>query len=339
MIYAGRYIDVLSLWGEYIDIPPSIEHPLPTYLPKTVCPNPKHDTHKHHFQVNTKQGLVHCFARCGIQGTYEHAIQVITGCDPKEARRLILKHSRSAKPGDIQSAGTAGVRKTITHEDDVALDERRLSGGAYSFLPKEARAWLDGRGIDTSSRGKWRIGWDEETDRIVIPAYDDRGVFRFLIRRRIDDNEFQKYLYTAGAIKTGILFGAHALDRGMLRSRGLALVEGSVDTIRLHQLEQRHATGILGSGLSNKQVRLIAKLDPKRIYLFFDRDAAGIDNIFDCQAKLRRFPLFVCRYRNGKTDPAELTSSEADEAFERALPMALFLRKARNAGLTRKVMA
>lgn len=337
MIYHGRHIDVLSLWGQYIDIPPGIESPLPTYLPKVKCPNPKHDTHKAHFQVNTKKPLVHCFAKCGIQGTYEHAIMVITGCTEKEARRAIIEHSRVPTSKDITSAGTVGVRKSVAYDDILAVEQRKLEGGMYHYLPKEARAWLDKRGVDQSTRGKWRIGYDEDIERIVYPAYDERNIFRFLIKRRIDGAERLKYLYTEGAIKTSLLYGACMLDREQLSSTGLALCEGSVDTWLLHQNGVRIATAILGTGLSTKQVRLIDKLDPKRIFLFFDRDAAGIDNILDCQVKLKRWPLFVCRYRNGKTDPGEMRGNEALTSLDRALPMALFLRKARNAGLTRKV--
>jgi hypothetical protein len=337
MIYAGRHIDVLSLWGEYIDIPAGVDHPLPSYLPKTVCPNPKHDTFKHHFQVNTKKPLVHCFARCGISGSYEHALQVITGCDEKEARRLILKHSRMARSSDLKSLGTPGVRKTVAHEDALARDSRALTSGEFTYLPREARKWLDTRGIDAGSRGKWQIGWDEDVERIVIPAFDDRRTFRFVIRRRIDGIERQKYLYTDGAIKTSLLFGACYADRASVDSHGLVLCEGPLDVVRLHQVGIKTAVAILGTGISAKQVKLIDKLDPKRVYLFFDRDSAGIDNILDCHAKLRKLPLSVCRYKSGKSDPGEMTKESAEQAIERALPISIFIRKARNAGLTRSV--
>lgn len=337
MIYHGRHIDVLSLWGEYIDIPASVDHPLPSYLPKMVCPNPKHDTFKHHFQVNTRKPLVHCFARCGISGSYEHALQTITGCDEKEAKRLILKHSRTATSGDLKSLGTSGVRKTVTHEDAVARDERALDGGSFTYLPREARNWLDSKGITAPSRGKWQLGWDEEAERIVIPAFDDRRTFRFLIRRRIDGIERQKYLYTDGAIKTSVLFGVCYAERESLESHGIVLCEGPLDVVRLHQVGIRNAAAILGTGISARQVKLIDKLSPKRVYLFFDRDSAGIDNILDCHAKLRKLPLLVCRYRSGKSDPGETTKEEAEQAIERALPISMFIRKARNAGLTRSV--
>jgi len=331
MIYDGRYIDVLALWGEFVDLPDHIEDPLPTYLPKVRCPNPDHDTHKAHFQINTKQPLVHCFANCGISGTYEHAISVIKGCSERDARRTILRASRVPLAGDIATAGGVGKRKTVAVDSEMEKDRRALEGGRFTFLPKPARHFLDYRGIDGSSRGKWQIGFDEDTDRLVIPAYDDRNVFRFLIRQRIDGISRAKYLYTPGGIKTGILFGACYLDRETVRSRGLILCEGPLDAIRLHQLGFANAVAILGTGISSSQVRLIDKIHPKRIYLMFDKDEAGVHNIELAKTRIRKVPLFVCRYPKGKSDPGEMTNHEVERSIDRALTTFEFSRKSRSA--------
>src|SRR3569833_1282350 len=100
MLFQGRNLDVLALWnGLGVDIPDIPSDNLPMYLPKVVCPNPAHDTFKRHFQVNTRKPFVHCFAKCGISGTYEHAVATILGLrndkgelDERAARRAILKY-------------------------------------------------------------------------------------------------------------------------------------------------------------------------------------------------------------------------------------------------------
>jgi DNA primase len=346
LIYAGRNLDVLSLWGELIDLPSNIGEPLPTFLPKVKCPNPAHETHKAHFQVNTKKSMVHCFARCGISGSYEHAVATILGLvdgkgrpDEKAARRVILKHTRKALGGQGISAFThGGTRKSIGAEDEVAKDERALKGGQFQFLPKHVRAYLDERGIDAPSRGKWQLGFDEEEERLVIPAFDERGTFRFLIKRKISGGGSLKYLYTRGTTKTSILFGACYLDRDRVRSHGLVLCEGSLDVIRLHQLGITNAVAILGTGLSKKQVRLIDKFGPKKIYLLFDKDSAGVDNVVSAKEQINKCPLFVCRYPKGKDDPAELTSQEVERSLERALPISTFFRKARQRTSTKELV-
>jgi hypothetical protein len=372
VIYQGRSVNVVALWGEYVQLPANLGEPLPTFLPKVQCPNPDHDTHKHHFQINSRKPFVHCFGACGISGTYEHALCIVLGIyvelgvteemvrlaktdrRPKEpahivtarervgaahrrARRVILKASRVPVKGEVQSAfaGT-GTRKTIHHDDEVAKDQRALDGGNYTFLPKEARAYLDKRGVTGASRGKWRIGWDEETDRLVIPVYDDRAVFRFLIRQRIDGRSAAKYLYTDGSVRTSLLFGLDSLDREAAREK-LILCEGPLDAIRLHQLGFSNAVAVLGSGLSKRQVRLIDKIGPKRVYLFFDRDAAGFTYIENAKTSIHKRPLYVCRYRNGKSDPGEMTREEVERSIERAVPIHQFFRMARSVKTTRRV--
>ena len=329
MIYNGRQLDVLGLWGQYVTFP-YIESPLPTFLPKVVCPNPEHRTHKRHFQINTKQPLVHCFARCGIQGTYEHAISTILGVDEREARRLILRHTTVASPGtDREIQYRVGTRKHVEAGAAVEQDRQTLEGGGYAYLGKQAIAYLDGRGIDQPSRGKWRLGFSEDENRIIIPAYDENGTFRFLIKRAIEGDGYLKYLYTDGAIKTSLLFGACMLDRERVRSQGLVLCEGSLDVIRLHQVGVTNAVGILGTGLSKRQARIVDKISPKRIYLFFDRDPSGVSNIYSVKERLPHYPLFVVRYPAGLNDPADFTGKEAERALEKALPISLFIRKAR----------
>ena len=337
MIYRGRYVDVLALWGELVDLPSDVGDPLPMYLPKVRCPNPDHDTHKQHFQINAKKPFVHCFAKCGISGTYEHAIATILGVTEKQARQHILKFSRVAVPGEVSAYTGLGTRKTISSDDAIAKDQRALDGGSFTFLPKSARGFLDDRGVDGPSRGKWQIGWDEDAERLVIPVYDERRIFRFLIRQRIDGISRAKYLYTDGSIRTNVLFGACYLDAERVQSTGLILCEGPLDAIRLHQLGFANAVAVLGSGISKKQSRLIEKIGPKRVYLFFDRDAAGVGYIEDAKESIHKRPLFVCRYRNGKTDPAEMTREEVARSIDRAVPVHEFYRKARSLRLTRKV--
>lgn len=328
MIWEGRYIDVLSLWGEFVDLPDNIEDPLSTFLPKVACPNPEHDTFKKHFQINTRKPLVHCFADCGISGTYQHAISLITGGSERDARRTILRASRIPLAGEIASSGGVGKRKTVSSDSEIEKDRRALAGGRFSYLPSAARDFLDYRGIDGPTRGKWQIGFDEDTERLVIPVFDERNIFRFLIRQRIDGISRAKYLYTPGGIKTGILFGACYLDRQAVRSSGLILCEGPLDTIRLQQMGFQ-AVAILGTGVSNHQVRLIDKFHPKRTFLMFDKDEAGVHNVMVAKQRIRKTPLFVCRYPSGKSDPAEMTTSETERSLERALTIHDFSRRAK----------
>lgn len=337
MRFKGREIDPLSLWETYCDFPPNMQAD-GQYLIKVKCPNPNHDTDKRHFQVNVQDGLVHCFAYCGISGTFEHAISVIHGLYDKfkveeaadkndekrrkqrawrEASKIILKHHRSGTVTPIRAKkrNSSGATSSVS---PGALEYE-------SFIPPFGLEYLDNRKISEKSIAAWNLGWLPEEQRIAIPALDERGVVRFLIKRGVKPSQQPKYLYTEGYPKTHLLFGAGQIDLGMVQSHGLVIVEGSIDAIRLHQHGLKNTVAILGTGVSEHQRQIISRIKPRKIFLLFDKDSAGIHNIEIASQRLRKYPMFVCRYPAGKSDPAELTKREAYRVIDRSIPVFRFL--------------
>ncbi len=310
MNYLGRQIDPVAVWSEYVQFPSTMDASEKGFLPLVVCPNPEHDTNKRHFQINADQPLVHCFAHCGISGTYEHAIALIEGITKRQARKIILKHSRVGKV----SVRKKGVKAEITKE---ALEYER-------YLPHVALEYMTGRGFSYETISRWELGWNAEEQRIVIPACDSRGRVKFLIRRAVKPKVEPRYLYTEGADKNSILFGLDKIDQGMIRSEGIVLVEGSLDTMMCHQHGVRNSVGLLTSKMSEFQARQIMNLRPKRIYTMFDADVAGIEATISTHYRLPRLAVSVCRYPKGKTDPATLTKEEMERAIRKAISFGEF---------------
>lgn len=275
---------------------------------------------KKHFQINQRDGLVHCFAHCGISGTFSHAIEMIEGCNAKQAQRIVLRHAtvgvRTRRNNSRHRAKTADTRT------DAIIPDLSFS----SYIPSAGLEYLSGRGINGASIAAWELGWDDRELRIVIPAKDERSQLRFLIRRAVKKNDNPKYLYSEGYPKTSLLFGACQTDQGMIRSKGLILVEGSLDVIRLHQNGFKNTCAILGTGISKQQVQIISNMRPKRIWLMFDKDTAGVRNIEICKTKLYKYPLFVCKYPRGKGDPAEMTREEIIRSVDRAVSVHRFFQ-------------
>jgi DNA primase len=336
MKFQGRELNALQLWSKYVDFPENIPSGS-VFLPLVKCPNPEHDTLKRHFQISVDPNdpYVHCFAFCGISGSYEHAICVIEGLYEKfgverapnlrerrrrrdrarrQARKIILRETRGKGKFKPQRKRTA----------KPSVDARSLEYA--TFIPQKGLEFLESRGISSESIAQWQIGWDSDDLRIVIPALDERGVLRFLIKRTVKNRRL-KYLYTEGIPKTSLLFGACAVDMDVVRSRGLILTEGSLDVIRLHQHGFNNAVAILGTGISERQVKILAGLRPKRIFLMFDRDVSGVKNIQIAARELKKYSLLVCRYPKGKSDPAELTRREAEKSIERAVPAITWLNQ------------
>jgi DNA primase len=320
MIYRGRAIDPVALWSNYVDFPPNMDES-GSFLPLVQCPNPEHATLKKHFQINVEQPLVHCFAGCGISGTYENAIMMIEGCKREQARKTILRFSRIGH--GVGGRATAPRRAEGAHAiatvPDLAL---------YSFLPSTALDYLAGRGISGSSISKWELGWNSESLRITIPAYDLRGRLRFVIERAVKPKQLPRYLYPEHADKKNLLFGACHLDRERVSSWGVIVVEGSFDAIRLDQHGIGPVVAILGSVISGKQTEILASLRPKRVFTMFDMDAAGVTATFHLRSVLRSSPVFVCRYPRGFHDPAELPRREAERVVDKAVPFSSFQARA-----------
>jgi DNA primase len=82
----------------------------------------------------------------------------------------------------------------------------------------------------------------------------------------------------------------------------------------------------LGTGISEKQVKIIARLDPPKVYLFFDKDTAGVRNIEIAVPMLRKYPLYVVRYPRGMSDPAEV-GEKVHRQIDRAVPALRFVRE------------
>jgi DNA primase len=291
-----------------------------TFLPLVTCPNPNHDTNKRHFQINIRDGLVHCFAGCGISGTFEHAISTIEGITNRQSRKQILKHSR------IGSAPIPRKRGKRTANPLPALDLQD-----FTFLPQAGVEYLEKRGITDASVANWQMRWDMDELRIVIPVFDARSRLRLFVKRGIKAKQIPKYLYKPdGVERNSVLFGLDKIDLGMIRSEGVVLVEGSFDTIRNHQHDLRNTLGLLGSKLSFEQAQLISNLRPKRVITMFDADVSGIEATISVRKRIKRIPIVVCRYPKGKTDPAELSHKEAVRVVSRAVPYVQFENRVRD---------
>lgn len=344
MRYRHREIDPVALWERYVEFPGGFKPDSgDTFSGLMQCPNPDHDTMKRHFQINLKQPTVHCFAQCGISGHFEHAIALIEGLyekfnvqqagDERERKRREYRARHAAQKIILKSAeGTA----RISRKAHAQKKRQRDTGPATpvssdllryeSFLPPVALEYLESRKISSASVSKWQIGWDADELRVVIPAFDADGHLKFLVKRATRPNDQPKYLYTEGFPKNSLLFGLDKIDRGVIKRDGLIVVEGSIDTIRFHQHGLANTVGILGTGISEQQCRLLARLNPPKVILFFDKDTAGIRNIEIAAARLKKYPMFVGRYPREKFDPSELTRREALRQVARVVPLSMFMK-------------
>jgi DNA primase len=122
-------------------------------------------------------------------------------------------------------------------------------------------------------------GIDYFNGRLLFPLSDARGrILGFQARKLRDDDPLRaKYVNSPeGELfrKGDLLYGLHAARAAIARQERAIVVEGNTDVLALRQADVEPVVASMGTALTERQLRELARLT-KRIVLCFDGDAAG----------------------------------------------------------------
>lgn len=249
---------------------------------------PFHPDNKESFSINSETGLFKCFA-CDAKGNLYHFIMRHYGLEFKEARQFIF--ARSGLDDNVNVDDLIFLYN-INHllespEDETApviptfkpADITRMYQGPdpYDYLKNRGYADFTIRRFECGFTKEWRaISYETKTltneERITVPGHDEYGTIIGFIGRTPIGQE-PKYRYTYHYPKSHTLFNLHRAKK-FSGDMGLILVEGWLDAMKLDDFGHSNVAAILGSELSDAQVKLIAKYTDK-IYTMFDNDSAG----------------------------------------------------------------
>ncbi|MDQ6604956.1 MAG: DNA primase, partial [Actinomycetota bacterium] len=188
--------------------------------------------------------------------------------------------------------------------------------------------------VGLAQRSKDRPGsiYDRFRRRIMFPSVDARGNVRgFGARAMSEDSRGPKYLNTSdGELyhKREQLFGIDLARAAAARAGRMILVEGYTDVLALHQAGFRNAVGIMGTSLTEEQVRELERV-VKVLELCLDADRAGQEAMMRASrlAAGSKLELRVVPLPEG-TDPGELIAHEGAEALrqrvEGSVPFVVF---------------
>jgi DNA primase len=179
-------------------------------------------------------------------------------------------------------------------------------------------------GLAQRSRARPGSIYDRFRGRVMFPAADARGrVHGFGARRMREEAEAvgpsAKYLNTSdGELyhKREVLFGIDLARAPAAKAGHMILVEGYTDVLALHQAGIRNAVGIMGTSLTEEQIRELERV-VKVLELCLDADRAGQEAMLRA-AKLaagRQVELRVIPLPEG-TDPADLVLRDGAEAVQ-----------------------
>lgn len=143
--------------------------------------------------------------------------------------------------------------------------------------------WED-RGFTKQEARHWRLGYDPEGKRALIPFFDFDGILRGVVGRDITGWSGAKYkVMPEGFDRAEYLYGEHRITGAEKR---ILLVEGYLDAISASRYVDSD-TGVVALGTaipSNEQVRRLGMIADEEVIIGLDNDKTGQLGI----AKLQR---------------------------------------------------
>ena len=160
--------------------------------------------------------------------------------------------------------------------------------------------------------------YDRFRERIMFPSTDARSNVIGFGARAMRDNQRPKYLNTAESElyrKREVLFGLDRARAAASRIGNVILVEGYTDVLALHQAGLANAVGIMGTALTEEQIRQLERV-AKVLVLCLDSDRAGQEAMLRAAQVTdnRNLELRVVPLPEG-TDPAELIERAGVDAL------------------------
>ena len=296
---------------------------------KGLCPF--HSEKTPSFTVHEPRQFFHCFG-CDEKGD---AISFLVKVEQRPFMDVLTDLAQAAGV-DLEvrplTPAELKARKEAESERDRMLRALDLAATFFedqylSPAGASARAYVEGRGIGTSVREKFRVGyaparWDglsshlaskkipvSDLERLGLCAVNERGRYDFFRDRvmlpvidrqkrvigfggRLLDPEAKdrKYVNSPESPlfhKKESLYGLHAALDAIRRSGTAIVVEGNFDVLALHQAGIEEAVAPMGTALTVEQVTELGRLASKTVTVVFDGDAAGK------RAGRKAIPLFV----------------------------------------------
>ncbi|MDD4953185.1 MAG: DNA primase, partial [Desulfovibrionaceae bacterium] len=325
-------------------------------------PCPFHQETKPSFSVKEDEGFYYCFGcqACGdvidfymrINGLeFQDALEQLAAeagvelgrvardpaaAEKRERKKVLLAMHEQARDffcRNLRLAAGAGARQYLAGRG-VSPETVEAFGLGYSLDEWQGlERFLRGKGLDSDlgleagllTRNEKGNVYDRFRGRLMFPIQNLSGQVIAFGARIITQGE-PKYLNSSDSpiYKKGEhLYGLYQARRAITRTRRALLTEGYLDVLSMHQFGYQDACGVLGTALTNDQVRRLSGLC-SRVDLVFDGDSAGRKAALRSSEMLLRQGV-SCRVvllPEGE-DVDSLLQAKGREGFEKCLDKAL----------------
>ena len=285
---------------------------------------PFHQEKSPSFSVNPQKGFYKCFG-CGKGGNAFTFLMEMEGLNFPEAVQRVAEIAGVPLPEPVddkqyeQSKKRRAEKKQLSEQiielNKIALDFWEVELRGKSKKAKEAKAYLEGRGITEDVQKQFHIGFspdswnalldllkgtgadekvieqsglvsvNEEKDRvfdrfrgrIMFPVLDANGAPIAFGARAMGDDQ-PKYLNspeTPAYVKGRHLYGLFQSKEAIRQKKFAILVEGYLDLIALFQHGIKNVVASLGTALTPDQSKLLGRFT-KKVVINYDGDVAGI---------------------------------------------------------------
>jgi DNA primase len=336
---------------------------------KACCPF--HSEKSPSFWVSPAKQFYHCFG-CGVHGTVIGFLMQYEKMEFLDAVADLAQRAGLEVPREAQSSRDAGSidlheimgKASRFFEQNLAdaarahdyakrrgLDAKTIANFALGYAPDSwdsllrrfgaheedrQRLFQVGLILERDTRGGERSAgfYDRFRDRLIFPIRDGRGRVIGFGGRVIDQGE-PKYMNSPETPlfhKGRELYGLYEARQARADLKRLAVVEGYMDVVRLHQAGITYAVATLGTATTQEHLHKIFRITSEVIFCF-DGDRAGR------QAAWRALENALPLAQDGREmkfmflpdghDPDTLVAQEGGDAFEErmksALPLSAYL--------------
>lgn len=330
------------------------------------CCCPLHHEKTPSFKIDPALQLWHCFG-CGEGGdVFAFVMKVEDLTFPEAVRKLAERaHIEIAEAGGRGvSSSRKGRLKDVCRATAAFYHTQLMRSPARPAA--DARAYLAGRHLGGAVPKMWNLGFapgngalvrhlsaqgfkpdemleanvatkgrdgrlrDRFFNRVMFPISDAQGDCIAFGGRVIGKGE-PKYLNSQETPifhKSQVLYGLDKAKAAMASTGCAVVVEGYTDVIALHESGISFAVATLGTALTMRHIRILARHAQKRIVYLFDGDAAGqraadralafIDRSMTPEAGKSRIELCAVTLPDN-LDPAEFVEARGADALKKLI--------------------
>lgn len=198
------------------------------------------------------------------------------------------------------------LKSMSTEEDENEIPLSPIDTKVLDYyLPYPNKMWQDD-GISLTTQNEFGVMYDPDSNRIVLPLYDELenllGLKGRLMTNSLGSGD-QKYLYMTRFNKSRYIYGLNK-TYSMIKQQGYVVVFESEKSVMLAYEHGLGSVSVCGCKMSKYQIELLTRLNVK-VILALDKDRTIEDIKAECNKFLQQVPVWYIYDKDNVLDEKE----------------------------------